>query len=167
MVKVVAKSGTTATVAGTTLAAIDTIVRKHNEPENNLHVESANLQKPCWIPCNGITGFCAYCRANGRCCRIGYDIRGCNGKMGAPDEHVCVLPPTTDLEGAYQKVVKAEEEMRETGELDVHHKRFISILFDKERMRKAAVYQKAWDDYLDMKKAADAVPLTAHSKSKC
>ena len=103
VVKVVAKSGATATAAGGSLAAIDTIVRKHNEPENNLHVESANLQKPCWIPCNGITGFCAYCGANGRCCRIGYDIRGCDGEMGAPDEHVCVLPSKTDLEARTTK----------------------------------------------------------------
>ena len=61
--------------------------------------------------------------------------------------NTCVLPPTTDLESAYHKVVKAEEEMRETGELDIHHKRFIRILFDNERMRKAAAYRKAWADY--------------------
>ena len=166
VVKAVAKSGAAATTAGVGIATLDTIVRKVNEPENNLHVESANLQKPCWIPCNGMTGFCAFCGANGRCCRRGYDIRGCDGKMGAREEHVCVVPATSDLEGAYDKVARAIQEMHKDGDLDARHQRFFRILFDNERTRNAATYQKAWDDYLTSKKAADSVPLSAPARTK-
>ena len=165
VVKTVAKAGGAAATAGVGIAALDTIVRKVNQPENNLHLESANLQKPCWIPCNGITGFCSFCGANGRCCRRGYDIRGCDGEMGALEEHVCVVPATSDLEKAYDKVVKTEQEMRKNGDLDARHQRFFRILFDNERTRNAATYQKAWADYLTSKKAADSAPPSAPARA--
>ena len=61
---------------------------------DNRDVLATNIGDECLSHCNGSSGFCAYCGAEGRCCPIGNDTGGFDGLLGGNDTYVCVLPIT-------------------------------------------------------------------------
>ena len=45
----------------------------------------------CWNGCNKQEGKCAWCGTDGWCCRKDRVGNGCDGNIGGPNNHQCVL----------------------------------------------------------------------------
>lgn len=72
----------------------------YNNPRLNYNPAQAvrpvvqNSGKDCWIGCNNQPGKCNWCGVDGWCCRQGWIENGCDGKIGGPTYHQCVLKPS-------------------------------------------------------------------------
>ena len=53
-----------------------------------------NGGQDCWGGCNKKQGKCAWCGTNGWCCRESWIGNGCDGTLGGPNQHLCVLKPS-------------------------------------------------------------------------
>ena len=49
----------------------------------------------CWDDCNKQEGKCAWCGTDGWCCRKDWVGNGCDGNIGGPNDHQCVLKTGT------------------------------------------------------------------------
>ena len=128
VVKAVGKITAGTVVTGAVATGAWHVLHKHFFDENNGHVMEANTGAPCWNQCRQTTGYCTYCGAIGRCCRLNYSGRGCNSAMGNKDHHVCVTPLTTDLEEAYDLILAADERASNKTEEKERHRQFLRLL---------------------------------------
>ena len=59
--------------------------------EKFILLDYEHLGEQCWSQCGEKTGYCPQFCGSGLCCRQGFTGNGCNGNMGDPEHHVCVL----------------------------------------------------------------------------
>ena len=113
----------------------------HIKNDNDMgHLTFAHLGEPCWAECLHTSGWCLYCGSWGRCCRLGYNTRGCDGSQGSPHEHVCVMTVPDDAGDAYEKVLALERRYRAANDSDLDEvdRRHLRFRMDMAATRKAA-----------------------------
>ena len=70
---------------------------------------AANAGKPCLEACFNLSGYCTYCGAVGRCCKLGDTERGCKEDMGIAGVETCIHVDDTVLEAALNQIMNGIE----------------------------------------------------------
>ena len=63
--------------------------------ENIVLSDYQNEGLKCWNKCeDSVNSQCDYCGKKGICCRQGFNINECDGKVGGSNHHECTKPAT-------------------------------------------------------------------------
>ena len=105
---------------------------------------TANIGIPCWKECEAKQGYCSFCGSEGKCCRLGWPGRGCNGLMGANDTHVCTYSETTNIQDAYNLILVTDAALREMNGSDHRdHRRFLQQLYGRHQLHSGGFDEQA------------------------
>ena len=105
---------------------------------------SANIGIPCWKECSATQGFCPFCGSEGKCCRLGWPGRGCNGLEGVNDTHVCTYSTTSNIQDAYNLILVTDAALREmNGTEHRDHRQFLHQLYGRHQLHSGGIDEQA------------------------
>ena len=123
---------------------IHAIVQSHDTAYDYSDELSANIGIPCWKECYAKQGFCPFCGSEGKCCRLGWPGRGCNGLEGVNNTHVCTYSTTSNIQDAYNLILVTDAALREmNGTEHRDHRQFLHQLYGRHQLHSGGIDEQA------------------------